>query len=176
MNDMARIPYPTKEEVTEKVQKYLDQKNGLNILRMMSRAGNIADAFATFAYEILAGGTLDPVLREMAILRVGYVSGSGYEVFHHEGMIRKLNVGEEKLKAIQDDIKSPLLSEAERIVLEITDQIIHHVKMDDRQFEKLHAFLSQKDAMELVMAISFYMMACRFLENYGIDLEEGKKK
>jgi alkylhydroperoxidase family enzyme len=176
LNKMARIPYPEKDEVTKKVRKLTDPNNRLNILRMMSRAGNIADAFATFAFEILAGGTLNPVLREMAILRVGYLSGSDYEVFYHEGMIRRLKVGEDKIRAIREEINSPLLSETERLVLEITDQIVHHVKMDDRQFERLHALLSQKDAMELVMAISFYMMACRFLENYEIDLDDEKKQ
>ncbi|MBU0992928.1 MAG: carboxymuconolactone decarboxylase family protein [Proteobacteria bacterium] len=169
---MARIPYPESNEVPENVKKYIDQTPRLNILRMMSRSGNLSDCFGTFAFHILADTKLDPIFREIAILRVGYVSKSAYEVFYHEEMIRKLGMSEEKIKAIQDDIKSPLFTDMERLVLEITDEIIHHVKMSDARFEKIHSLLSYQEVMELVMAISFYMLACRFLENYEIDLDE----
>ena len=169
---MARIPYPEALEVPENLKKYIEDKPRLNILRMMSRSGNIVDCFGTFAFNLLADTKLDPMLREFAILRVGYVSKSAYEVYYHERMIRKLGMNDDKINAIRDDIKSPLFSDLERLILDITDQIIHHVKMTDEQFDLIHESLSQREVMELVMSISFYMLACRFLENYEIDLDE----
>lgn len=172
---MARIPYPEASDLEENIRKYLPREQGLNILKMMCRAGNIVDRFSKLGFGLLVETTLDPVLRELAILRVGHASGAAYEITHHERIIRRMGVGEEKIRAIGEDPTSDLFSDTEQLVLTITDEVIHTVKMSDDHFKKIHEVLSYREVMELVMTIEYYMMACRFLENYEIDMEEPHK-
>ena len=45
---------------------------------------------------------LDPVLRELAIIRVGRLSRAAYEVFQHERIGREVGVTEDKIAALRD--------------------------------------------------------------------------
>ena len=172
---MARIPYPEVSEVQENVRKYMPEDNGLNILKMMCRAGNIVHHFGKLGFGLMVETTLDPVLRELAVLRVGHASGASYEITHHERIIRRMGVGEEKIRAIGTNPASDLFNHTEQLVLAVTDEVIHKVKMSDDLFRKIHEMLSYREVMELVMTIGYYMMTCRFLENYEIDMDEKKK-
>ncbi len=73
---MAKVPYLDINSVTEKVRKLLEREPRLNIFKAMAHAGNIAVAFSSLGFQINMRGELDPILREIAILRVGFISGA----------------------------------------------------------------------------------------------------
>jgi 4-carboxymuconolactone decarboxylase len=64
-----------------------------------------------------------------------------------------------------------VFDERERFVIDFTDQVVHHVKVDDRMFAQAQSRFSQQQLAELVLTIGFYMMVSRFLENYEVDIE-----
>ena len=83
-----------------------------------------------------------------------------------------MGMSAEKINAIEKDKGSPLFNDLEKKVIEFTDQIVGNIKADDEIFDALSRELSQRQVMELVITIGFYMMVCRFLENYEVDIEE----
>jgi len=56
-------------------------------------------------------------------------------------------------------------------VLRFTDEVFHRVKAPDAMFEAMRERLTTKALSELVLTIGFYMMVCRFLENFEVDIE-----
>ncbi|HEX9259274.1 MAG TPA: carboxymuconolactone decarboxylase family protein, partial [Acidimicrobiales bacterium] len=96
---MARIPYPDPAtllpETVEVLAKVGDPP--LNIFRMLAGGEGLLRAFMRFGNHLLARTRVDPVLREIAILRVGVLSGAAYEVYQHERIGRDLGMGEELL-------------------------------------------------------------------------------
>jgi len=55
--------------------------------------------------------------------------------------------------------------------MRFTDDVVANVRASDATFEPLHARLSLQELQELTVTIGYYMMVCRFLETFGVDLE-----
>ncbi|HSB96919.1 MAG TPA: hypothetical protein VLC91_10740, partial [Spongiibacteraceae bacterium] len=72
---MARIPYPDPSMLPAELREYLERGNNLNILRMLSHASPaVFDGFNRLSQGLMVRSPLDPVLREIAVLRVGHLS------------------------------------------------------------------------------------------------------
>ncbi|MEQ1724524.1 MAG: hypothetical protein ABL882_01180 [Sphingopyxis sp.] len=55
--------------------------------------------------------------------------------------------------------------------MRFTDDVVVNVRAGDASFEPLRARLSLQELQELTVTVGFYMMACRFLETFDVDLE-----
>jgi hypothetical protein len=56
-------------------------------------------------------------------------------------------------------------------VLRFADQLVHHVKAPDAMWQDLSKHLDHRQMAELVLTVGYYMMVCRFLENFEVDIE-----
>jgi alkylhydroperoxidase family enzyme len=138
---------------------------------MLPHAGKAAEGFLRLGGALLRDNELDARLREIAILRVGLLSGAGYEVHQHKKLARKLGLADAKVAALAPGADASALDELELQVLRFTDEVFHRVKAPDAMFDAMRARLSTKALAELVLTIGFYMMVCRFLENFEVDIE-----
>ena len=168
---MARIPYFDMDEAPASFQELLKVRHPLNLYRMLPHAGPAAEGFLALGGALLRQGALDPRLREIAILRVGLLSGAGYEVHQHRRIARRVGLADAKVTAIEPGADQSALSEVERQVVEFTDQLVHHVKAPDAMFAAMRELFSHRELAELVLTVGFYMMVSRFLENFEVDIE-----
>jgi 4-carboxymuconolactone decarboxylase len=173
---MPRIPYYEVENATGKHAEFLGKlKPTLNIYRMLAHSEPGMKGFVRMGNALLNRGELDPVLRELAIIRVGRLSRAAYEVFQHERIGREAGVGDEKIAALRDaTIEAAVFSEHEKAVLHFTDDLVRNVKASDKNLKTVAAFLSSAALVELTLTVGYYMMVCRFLETTGVEGEEGQ--
>ena len=76
---MARIPYPDIESLPDDVRSFYDRlRPKINIYRMLPHAETSLYGFMKLGNALLFKAKLDPVLRELVILRVGYLSDATY--------------------------------------------------------------------------------------------------
>jgi len=92
-------------------------------------------------------------------------------VHQHKKLARKLGLADAKIAALAPGADPSALDELELQVLGFTDEVFHHVKAPDAMFDAMRARLSTRALAELVLTIGFYMMVCRFLENFEVDIE-----
>lgn len=168
---MARIPYPDAKSLATETQDQLAKLPPLNLFRMMAGGEGLLRAFVQLGNHLLFKCKLPPVLREIAILRVGVLSRAGYEVFQHERIARGLGMSDALLAAIRQGPDAAELDELQRLVMRYTDDVVHNVRASDDTFEPLRARLSLQELQELTVTIGYYMTASRFLENFDVDLE-----
>ena len=168
---MARIPYFDLAQAPASYTEMLGSRPPLNLYRMLPHAGNAAEGFLRLGGALLRDNELDARLREIAILRVGLLSGAGYEVHQHKKLARKLGLADAKVAALEPGADASALDELELEVLRFTDEVVDHVKAPDAMFDAMRARLSTRALAELVLTIGFYMMVCRFLENFEVDIE-----
>jgi alkylhydroperoxidase family enzyme len=169
---MARTAYFDLAQAPAAYTELLGERPPLNLYRMLPHAGPAAVGFLKLGGALLRRGELDAPLREIAILRVGMISGASYEVHQHKRVARKAGLAPEKIAALTEpDGNLGVFDERERFVIDFTDQVVHHVKVDDRMFAQAQSRFSQQQLAELVLTIGFYMMVSRFLENYEVDIE-----
>jgi 4-carboxymuconolactone decarboxylase len=169
---MARIPYPDPAELTPETQAYLAKLPPINIFRMLAGGETLLPAFVRFGNHLLYKTALDPVLREIAIVRVGALSGASYELYQHEAISRQLGMSDELIAAIHEGPDAAVLDDAQREVLRYTDEVVRDVKASDETFEALRSRLSLQELEELTITIGFYMAVSRYLETFGVDIEQ----
>jgi alkylhydroperoxidase family enzyme len=169
---MARTAYFDLAQAPPAYTELLGERPPLNLYRMLPHAGPAAVGFLKLGGALLRRSELDARLREIAILRVGMISGATYEVHQHKRIARKAGLAPEKIAALTEPGSDlSVFDERERFVIGFTDQVVHHVKVNDQMFAQAQAQFGERQLAELVLTIGFYMMVSRFLENYEVDIE-----
>jgi 4-carboxymuconolactone decarboxylase len=170
---MARIPYPSPDQLSPQVRSRVGD-NPPNVTRMLAGASEgVYLGFGAFANGLMKQSALDPKLRELAILRVGYISNCAYELFQHEPFGRFVGLTDDQLAAIRaGDAASPVFDAAQAAVLRFVDDIVLNVRPSDESLTALRQHLDDQQVIDLVLVTGNYMTVCRFLETTGIELDE----
>jgi alkylhydroperoxidase family enzyme len=168
----VRIPYPDPAALPEHVGAML-ARAPLNVLRMVANASEpVFDGFGQFSAAFYRPSELDPLLREVAILRVGHLSKSPYEVFHHEGLGRQLGLTGAQIAAIARGLPDPALSDAQNAVMAFADDIIVNVRAGDATLAAVRGHVSDQALVDLILVIGLYMTVSRLLETAGVELDQ----
>lgn len=119
---------------------------------------------------------LDGVIREIAIMRAGYATGSQFVFSQHCKAARRHGVDEEKIKAIPHWAASDVWTPLERIVLAYTDcLVLDKGRVPDGVFEALHAQMSEGDILELsyhICGYNLHAVMCKALRLEYDDVPE----
>lgn len=169
---MARVPYFDPATATGGLAETYAKLPPLNVFRMMGHGGDLLTGFVALGNQLLVYGALDPVLREIAIVRVGVLCGSSYEVQQHEAISRRIGMPDALIAGIHEGPDAPIFDEMQRLVMAYTDDVVKNVRASDATFEPLRDRLSAKQLAELTICIGYYMMVSRFLETFDVDLEQ----
>lgn len=169
---MPRIPYfdPT-SGVGPRARQILDRTPPWNLFRMAGHMGELVESFTKMGYQVINYTKVDPTLREIAIIRVGVLSRSPYELSHHEPLGRKLGMSEALIRAIHEGPDAPLFDDLQRKVMRFTDEMVLNVRPSDATFNALAEHFSHQELAELTVAIGFYMLVSRFAETFEIDID-----
>ncbi len=170
---MARIPYADPSRFDDNTAKLIERLAPLNIFRMMANAPGLVRPFVDLGGAFLFDGKLDPVTRECAILRVGYLSNAGYETAQHEKIGRDLGMSEALIEAVKIGPEAPPLTAEQTLTLAFVDDLVANVKAGDATFQPVLAHFGAEQAQELTLVTGYYMMVCRFLETFEVDIETG---
>jgi alkylhydroperoxidase family enzyme len=171
---MARIPYFDPSLATGRAANAYAKLPALNIFRMMGHSGDLLEGFSRFGSHLLNFTSLDPVLREIAIVRVGVLSKASYEVHQHEAISRRLGMSEALIAGIHQGPDAPVFTDVQRLVMAFTDDVVLNVRAGDATFLPARAALGDKALQELTIVIGFYMLVSRFLETFDVEIEVGE--
>ena len=169
---MARIDYVTEATIPEDARADFAKLAPLNIFKMMAHSGGMIGKYIRLGNAILTKSDLDPVLREIAILRVGYISEATYETYQHERIGRDVGMSDDLIAKVKEGPSAPGFTDKEQLVMNYTDDLVHNVRASDETFNPLKDHFSIREIQELTLTVGFYMMTCRFLETFDVDIEE----
>lgn len=168
---MARLPYLNQSDLAPEHQDLL--KRNINLFRVMTHSPNGARAFHGLGEFIRFKSRLDPRLREMAILQVGYLTRSVYEYTHHIKIGRDFGVSDDDICGIAAETagKPTSLDPLTKAVLRAAREMTTGHAASDDTFAALRASLDPERLTDLVLIISFYNAVVRFLATMQIDNE-----
>ena len=168
---MARIPYLTRDDLAAENQSLLDRDIALN--RLLAHTPNGARAFSRLGGFIRNQSKLDPRLREMAILQVGYVARSPYEFSHHIKIGHEFGVSDEDIRALIGETGGlPTdLPELDRTVLRAAREMEKIGAASAETMETLKRYLDNECLVDLAITIAFYCGVVRLLATLDIDVE-----
>ena len=159
---MARLSYPDPATLPAADRALIERLPPLNIFRMLSGSGATFRPFMDLIDAYLNDGALDPVLRELVILRVGHLCGSAYEIHQHERVSRILGMSEAQISAMAGSLESVPLSDTERTVLAFTDAQVAEVKVPADLTEKTRQAIGDQGLQQLILVIGLPIMIRRY--------------
>jgi alkylhydroperoxidase family enzyme len=168
---MARIPYLNPSDLAPENQDLL--KRNINLYRIMAHNPDAMRAQSGVGSYIRFKTKLDPRLRELAILQVGYVAKSAYEYSHHAKIAQDFGASKEDIRAVADETagRDTHLEPLAKAVLRAAREIAQKGDLSDDNFAPLRAGLGNEHLVDLIMTISFYCGIVRLLAAFRIDVE-----
>jgi 4-carboxymuconolactone decarboxylase len=164
------ITIPTDDELSPEALATLKTVPPLNVFRMMARAPSSLAPFIQLARSVLVGSELGARQREIAVLRVGHVSGSRYVFEQHVALAKMVGVKPEEIEAIQAAVVTGLDDDG-RLLCRVADEITKAVRLSDAAFEQTVARFGTRQASELIFCCSYFNMVARFNESMRVPLD-----
>jgi alkylhydroperoxidase family enzyme len=168
---MARLPYLEKSQLAPEHQDLLARD--IHLFRLLAHSPNAARAFGGLGTYIRHKSRLDPRLRELAILQVGYLARSPYEWSHHVKIGRDFGVSDADIRALIDETegRGSTLEPLAKAVLRAAREMTTELAVSDATFGELKAALDHERLTDLVITIAFYNAVVRLLATMAIDVE-----
>jgi 4-carboxymuconolactone decarboxylase len=147
----------------------------LQVFRVLNRHPQVAKALVDLLGSMLFDGTLDPRLRELVIMRVGWATGSVYEWTQHWRIARLLGVEEADLLAVRGDWRDhPGFGPAERAALRAADDVVATGVVGAAAWADVEAaFPTPRERIELAMVIACWRMVATVLDTLEVPLDDG---
>ena len=126
--------------------------------------------------SILGKQQLAGDLRELAILVAIRLEGGANEWPQHVDIARAEGLPEDAIAAVERlDFAHPFDPRL-RAVVDFARQSVEQVRIDDATYAALAALLDEREVVELVIAIGYYMMLARLTEavNLGPEAVQGR--
>ena len=168
---MARLPYLEADQVAPEYRDML--KRNTNLHKLLVNSPDMARAFSGMGSYIRFNSKLDPRLRELAILQVGWLEKSEYEFTHHVKIGREFGVTDADIEAmmVETEGKPSSLEPLARLILKGAREMVRELAMSDATFAEIKQQLSNEQMTDLVVTIAFYCAVVRVLATMKMDNE-----
>jgi alkylhydroperoxidase family enzyme len=168
---MARVPYLEPSDLAPEDQDLL--KRPIWLFKALVNSPKAARAFSGLGQYIRYGSKLDPRLRELAILQVGWLARSPYEWSHHVKLGHDFGVSDADVQALIDDTagRPTSLDALARMVLRAAREMTAEGAMRQETFTALQTELGNEQVVDLTLTIAFYNAVVRVLATLQIDVE-----
>lgn len=124
--------------------------------------------------QLLEHNKLDTRLRELMIMRIGWVTGSAYEWTNHWRVATTAGLPPEDILAVRDWRNSPRLTPADRAILAATDECLAGKSISDPVWTEVAKHITDPgQQVEFIVAMGNWMMFSLLFRNLRIPLADG---
>jgi len=165
---------PTPEQA-ELLEPYRTFSGGepFNIFRTLAHHPKLFKRSMVLATGLLVKGALPPRIREIAILRVAWRSGSVYEWGQHVRIGLDSGLTQEEIDRLATDAADAGWSDAERLTVTVADELCLTVDLTDATWDAAVETWGEQDLMELIFLVGNYRMLAGFLNAARVELDDG---
>jgi len=169
---MARIPYPDPATLTPANREFLADLPQLNISRMLAGSPSMFKPLTRVFNAYLNDGLLTAEMREIVILRTGYLRDSEYEVINHLRVAKLIGMTPERIAALEPGQPQDVFTPDERSILQFVDEVVGDGGSSAETFERVAAFMSSAEMIELTVVIGVYTLVSQVCATFEIEPEE----
>jgi 4-carboxymuconolactone decarboxylase len=170
---MARIPTLDSADAEPQVRSALERLPQLAIFATVANAQGSFVNWLRFGGDCLDARWFDPVLRELAILRVARLTpGAEYEWVQHVPILLAVGGTQEQVAALEaDDAEAHALGEDGRLVVRFTTQVVRDATPDEETFAAMSARFTAAEITQLLLVIGQYMMVARVMATAQLEVD-----
>lgn len=201
---MARIDPVDPAEASDEVREALDRLPALNIFRTLAHAESTFRPFLRFGGAVLTQMSLDPVVRELAILTVAREAEAKYEWIQHVAIAKQVGATDEQIAALEagdagcsegadsrGDAAGRALGDAagaassdpatgdaspftpaQAAAVDLAACVVRGPRISPELWDCVREEFTDREIVELLIAIGDYLMLARLMTVLEIDLDE----
>ncbi|MBI4307895.1 MAG: carboxymuconolactone decarboxylase family protein [Chloroflexi bacterium] len=124
---------------------------------------------------IAFNSVLPPAVRELAVLAVSRELDCQYEWSRHESMARKAGVSEAAVDVLKHRKSLTGMPSSEVTIVRYARDLVRRHRVSDASFQNVQKMLGTQGAVELTVAVGFYILLELCMEALGVDLETEMK-
>ena len=172
---MARVPYVDNKDLPEQYRNQLS--SDANVTRALSNSPQLAFLSGSMARYIRHESKVDPRLRELAIIQVGYSACSAYEYTHHIKIGLSFGVTEDDLRAIADETagRPSNLEPLAKSVLRAAREMTEGIAVADKTFAELRAAFDNAQPVDLCTPLRTTTASCGSWPRFKLTLRMSTK-
>src|SRR5262249_37533252 len=142
----------------------------INVYKLLLHSPDIAETWLDLINKVRWKVDLEGRLREIIIIRVGYLNRCSYVVKQHVPLLAvPEGLTQEECNALADWRASKLFSARERAALAFADASTREVEVPDAVFEELRKHFNERQIVELTVLVGTYNMHTRMCQALKID-------
>lgn len=170
---MSRLPALDPSDAEPEVQAALDRLPPLAIFATVANAQGSFVNWLRFGGNCLDGRLFDPVLRELAILRVARLTpGAEYEWAQHVPILLAVGGTPEQVAALEsDELEAEALGEDGRLVVRFATQVVIDATPDEPTFAAMSERFETAEIVQLLLVIGQYMMVARVMATAQLEVD-----
>ena len=174
-------------ERTERQQQLLDEMSMVVVdgvrkpredkpaLEIMIRHAELYNAHLGVAQKYLSDCEMNIRDRELAILRVGWLSQAPFEWGAHVKIAKRNGVTAEEIERVIEGSSAPGWSKQERAIVRAVEELHFASMITDDTWADLQEFYNDKKLIELVILVGQYKTVAFYQNSLRLPLPEGNK-
>ena len=169
-----RLPPLTPPELDERQSRFLkpftSPKGAYpNVFGTLAHHMDIVDAWRDFGLYTMRNSALDPLLREIVVLRAALNAGCDYEWHHHRHIGLKVGLSDEQIKRIHD--RRPMDAEVHNLLLAATDELCADQRLSDHGWGAMTAAFGVQRTIDVIFTVGAYVSLAMFINSCGVEVE-----
>ena len=132
-----------------------------------------ADGFYAVVDALMFRNKVAARMRELIILRIGWLTSSEYVFCNHVRISRELGISDEEILGARDPQRCRAYSETDRAVLHLADELHEHAEVTPSTWTVLQNAFACDELVELLLIGGFWRLAAGFVKSARIQLDAG---
>jgi alkylhydroperoxidase family enzyme len=152
-------------ELWNKARGHLDQ---INVIQTMMHHPDLLRRWMPFFSHCLHKCEISLREREIVMLRIGRLCGSGYEWAQHKPIAMERGLSAAEVAAVADGT----LGGQEGLLVEAVDQLHYTSMIDDDLWSRLSAAYSVPEILDVIFVMGQYRMVSCVLNSLAVQLDD----
>ena len=174
---VARLDPVLPEDRTPEQHALLDPggtgQPAINLFATLVRFPELYQARAAQSTYIRTASTLSGRVREMLILRMGWLCESEYEWAQHCPIARREGLSIDQIQNITLGSNAPGWSELDAALLRATDELFRDDTISDAAWTTLAGSYTEPELIDVVITVAGYRLVSVVLNSIGVQIEPG---
>ena len=175
---MPRVAYVEKASAAPEVLKIyegFESQFGMavpNVVKALSNSPGLASKVFPLANYFMNQSTLDPRVRELAVLMLMKRCNCEYGFVRHIDIAKKCGLSQEQIDNVGSYQSSPLFTADDKVILSYAEELTTKARVDDDLYARAEKLVGKDHIVDLTGAIAFWNMMARNLNALQVTLEK----
>ena len=144
-----------------------------NVIKTMMHNMPLFNSFNVLGRHIMSDSSLEPRLREILIMRVGWNTECEYQWGQHVRMSLPAGLTAEDHERIKEGAAAQGWSELESALITAVDELLSDTMISDETFTVLARHLNTEQITDAIFTVGHYNMVAMGLNSLGVQREPG---